>query len=139
VEVLFPDGTRVRALALRERREKDDQRDYGLYMDLRWNPTWSADVIDWDDFGVPRDSEVAARQISSAFERAQAGQRVEIGCAGGLGRTGTVLACMAILSGVPEEEVVEWVRANYRVEAIETAEQEAWIQWFADRATSKER
>jgi hypothetical protein len=137
-KVRFQDGTKVRAVALRERRENDDRRDYGLYMDPRWNPTWLADVIDWDDFGVPHDSEVAARRMIRAFERAKAGQGVEIGCAGGLGRTGTVLACMAILSGVPHEEVVDWVRANYRVEAIETADQEAWITWFASRAARAE-
>jgi hypothetical protein len=38
---------------------------------------------------------------------------------------------MAVLAGVPPTEAVPWVRAAYRPEAVETAEQEAWIQWFA--------
>jgi protein-tyrosine phosphatase len=50
----------------------------------------------------------------------------------GSGRTGTVLACMAVLAGVPPPEAVEWVRANYRPEAVETVEQEAWVRWFAE-------
>ncbi len=56
---------------------------------------------------------------------------MEVGCLGGSGRTGTVLACMAVLAGVPPAQAVPWVRSAYRPEAVETAEQEAWVQWFA--------
>jgi hypothetical protein len=35
---------------------------------------------------------------------------VEIGCKGGLGRTGTALACMAILARVPISHAVIWVQ-----------------------------
>jgi protein-tyrosine phosphatase len=59
--------------------------------------------------------------------RARAGERVEIGCLGGHGRTGTAVACLAILSGHPPGEAVAWVRANYCVEAVETTEQEAFV------------
>jgi hypothetical protein len=134
VEVQFPDGTVVRALPLRERRETDEWRECGLYMDEKWGPTWPAELIEWEDFGVPRDAETAASQIRAAFGRAKSGQHLEIGCAGGLGRTGTVLACMAILAGVPEDEAIVWVRRNYRADAIETAEQEAWIKWFSEHS-----
>lgn len=30
--------------------------------------------------------------------------------------------------------VVAWVRAAYRREAVETADQEAWVRWFAEWA-----
>jgi hypothetical protein len=134
VEIQFPDGTVVRALSLPERRETDDWRECGLYMDKRWAPAWDADLIEWEDFGVPRHADVAAAQIRNAFERANSGQHLEIGCAGGLGRTGTVLACMAILAGVPEDEAIVWVRRNYRAEAVETLEQERWIKWFSEHS-----
>jgi hypothetical protein len=39
---------------------------------------------------------------------------------------------MAVLAGVPPAQAVAWVRASYRPEAVETADQEAWVQWFAD-------
>lgn len=129
--VRFPDGSRVRAVSLADRRVDDAERTYGLYLDARWAPTWPADVVAWPDFGLPQDSQVAARQITDAFLRARRGELVEIGCLGGSGRTGTVLACMAVLAGVPRAEAVPWVRAAYRQEAVETAEQEAWVQWFA--------
>jgi Protein-tyrosine phosphatase len=129
--VVFPDGTTVDACGLRDRQVKNPDRDFGLYMDPRWVPTWPAELIEWEDFGVPADGARAAEQIRAVFERARAGQRVEIGCAGGLGRTGTVLACMATLAGVPPIHAVEWVRANYDPHAVETGKQEAFVHTFA--------
>ena len=104
--------------------------DFGLYMDKRWAPEWPAELIEWQDFGLPRDDAAARAQIRGAFARARAGERVEVGCLGGLGRTGTVLACMATLAGVPADEAVAWVRANYDVRAVETPEQEEWVRAF---------
>ena len=130
MDLWFPDRTRIRASALVDRREDDSTRSFGLYMDERWQPSWPADLIEWEDFGVPIDGERAVAQIESVFARARGGEGVEIGCLGGLGRTGTVLACMAILAGVDPAESVSWVRQHYRAEAVETAEQEAWVAWF---------
>jgi hypothetical protein len=130
-DVVFPDGTRVRASSFAERRVDDPERAFGLYADRCWEPTWPADVIDWEDFGLPADPELAAGQIASAYARAAGGELVEIGCVGGRGRTGTILACMAALAGVPPEEAVTWVREAYRPEAVETPEQEEWVEWFA--------
>ena len=129
--VTFPDGSRVRAASLADRLADDPERAFGLYLDKRWAPTWPADVITWPDFGLPSEPDVAAQQITDAFLRARRGELVEVGCLGGSGRTGTVLACMAVLAGVPPDEAVAWVRGAYRTQAVETAEQEAWVEWFA--------
>jgi len=131
VNVTFPDGTVVRASSIAERVEHDPSRAFGLYLDARWAPTWSADVIDWPDFGVPADPERAASQIERAFARARSGELVEIGCLGGLGRTGTVLACFAVLAGVEASDAVAWVKRAYRPEAVENAAQADWVAWFA--------
>jgi hypothetical protein len=85
--VIFPDGSRVRASSLLDRRADDPDRTYGLYADPRWEPTWPADVIAWPDLGVPEDSQVAAQQIERAFDRARRGEVIEVGCLGGRGRT----------------------------------------------------
>jgi hypothetical protein len=135
--VHFPDGTEITASPLCARSAESPDRDFGLYMDPQWAPTWPAELIDWPDFGLPSDPERATAQIRAAFERAASGESVEVGCTGGLGRTGTVLACMAVLAGVPVDEAVAWVHANYAAEAIETRDQEAWIGWFARRVGSK--
>jgi hypothetical protein len=132
VEVVFPDGTRVRASSLLDRNEHLPGRDFGLYLDSRWQPTWPAELIDWPDFGLPPDGARAAAQIRAAFARAKDGEGVEIGCLGGLGRTGTVLACMAVLAGVDPPDAVAWVRENYRSDAVETRDQERWVDWFAE-------
>src|SRR5438477_12484560 len=96
---------------------------FGLYMYEAWQPTWPDEVIPWPDFSAPDDWEKAATQIEAAFARARAGETVEIGCRGGLGRTGTVLAYMAILAGVTAADAVAWVRKNYQAGAVETNEQ----------------
>ena len=46
------------------------------------------------------------------------------------------LACLAVLSGVPHGEAVAWVRATYCVEAVETAEQAAFVAGLAGGGTS---
>jgi Protein-tyrosine phosphatase len=130
LRVVFPDGMAVEACGLRGRRADAPGRDFGLYMDPRWAPTWAAELVDWEDFGLPADPARASEQIRAAFERARKGERVEVGCAGGLGRTGTVLACMAALAGVPAGEAVAWVRSNYDVRAVETHQQEAFVRSF---------
>ena len=134
VDVILPDGSRIRACSLADRVEADPERSFGLYMDEAWYPTWPAAIIPWADFGLPRDPEEAATQIEAAYSRAKGGEVVEIGCVGGLGRTGTVLACLAVLAGVAPTEAVPWVRRNYDVRAVETAEQEQWVLWFSEWA-----
>ena len=132
--VHLPDGTTVRASALAERRVVDGWRDYGLYLEPAWNPEWPAHVLAWPDYGLPASSEDGYQHICAAFERARGGVGVEIGCRGGLGRTGTVLACFVVLcSALDPPAAVAWVRNNYDCRAVETPEQEAWVAWFAAR------
>lgn len=136
--VVLPDGTRVRG---RGRREPpgDPSPEFGLYLHRRrtllgrerWTPAWPAEWVDWPDFRVPRDPRRAAAAIGHAYDLARAGARVEVACGGGTGRTGTVLACMAVLAGHPADDAVAWVRAHYRPRAVETAAQRRWVEWFA--------
>jgi hypothetical protein len=46
---------------------------------------------------------------------------------GGHGRTGTALACLAVLGGQNPATAVAWVRANCYPYAVETAGQEAFV------------
>jgi len=130
--VKFPDGTEVRAASLRDRVEHDNWRQLGLYMDEGWLPSWESTVIQWQDFGLPYSNAEAFDQILAAFKRAKSGQHLEVGCLGGLGRTGTVLSCMAVLAGVPPPRAVAWVRENYDRRAVENDDQQQWVLWFAD-------
>lgn len=40
---------------------------------------------------------------------------------------------MAVLSGVPADTAISWVRTNYSVYAVEETEQEKWVRDFAAR------
>jgi protein-tyrosine phosphatase len=68
--------------------------------------------------------------LRSLLERARGGDRVELGCLGGHGRTGTALACLAILCGLPPSEAVTWVRESYCASAVESGLQEAFVTGF---------
>ncbi len=56
---------------------------------------------------------------------------MELACGGGKGRTGTALACIAQLGGVPANEAVSWVRAHFQPKAIETPWQRRYVRRFA--------
>ncbi|GES28196.1 hypothetical protein San01_06830 [Streptomyces angustmyceticus] len=74
------------------------------------------------------------RQARLAFEEAltrAAGERVEVACEGGRGRTGTALACMAVLDGVPADRAVAFVRRHYHPRAVETPWQRRYVRNFA--------
>ncbi|MDQ4039969.1 MAG: phosphatase [Actinomycetota bacterium] len=146
--IALPDGTLIRGRGRREPLPLDPLPDFGLYLGrpsgrpgqvmhrAAWQPDWPAEWIDWPDFGTPRDERKATEAIRCAYGRARAGQRVEVACSGGTGRTGTVLACMAILAGHPGEDAVSWTRRNYRPRAVETPGQRRWIRRFAIRVHS---
>jgi protein-tyrosine phosphatase len=77
---------------------------------------------------VPTATDVAVAEIRSAFERARRGETIEVACIGGHGRTGTVLACMAVIAGVPVEQAVSWVRSVYCVRAVQEPSQQYWVE-----------
>jgi hypothetical protein len=142
--IALPDGTLVRGRGRREPFPAGPLPDFGLYLGhppdrprllprrrAEWRPDWPADWIDWPDFRTPRDRDAAAAQIVEAYRRARSGERVEIACTGGAGRTGTVIACMAVLAGHPAADAVAWTRSHYRPRAVETPGQRRWIGWFA--------
>lgn len=131
----LPDGTWVRGRGLRNPTPDGPTPDFGLYLGSatlrRRNPiTWPHEWIDWPDFLLPRDSGAAITQIRALHERALAGERVEVACGGGIGRTGTVIACLAIAAGTPSAEAVAWTRAHYHHRAVETPWQRRWVRRF---------
>jgi hypothetical protein len=131
--IALPDGTPVRGRGRREPLPPGPLPEFGLYLGRpgRWQPEWPAEWLDWPDFRLPRDPAQAAASISGAYRQACAGRRVEVACGGGVGRTGTVIACMAVLAGHPADDAVAWTRRTYRRRAVETPGQRRWVRWFA--------
>jgi protein-tyrosine phosphatase len=93
--------------------------------------TWPHEWIEWPDFLLPRDRADAVARIRSVHERALAGRGVEVACGGGVGRTGTVVACLAVLAGVDPADAVAWTRENYHPRAVETPWQRRWVMRFS--------
>lgn len=92
---------------------------------LGWPVRW----VDWPDFRLPRYRHDARAALREAWDRA-AHERVEIACGGGRGRTGTALACLAVLDGVPPADAVAYVRGHYHPRAVETPWQRRYVRRF---------
>ena len=143
--ITLPDGTAIRGRGRREPLPPGPLPEFGLCLgqppDARrgllnrpaeqWRPDWPVEWIDWPDFRTPRDGQRAAAMIGHAYRLASGGQRVEVTCTGGTGRTGTVIACMALLAGHPAADAIAWTRRHYRPRAVETPGQARWVAWFA--------
>jgi protein-tyrosine phosphatase len=142
VQVTLPDGTVVLAQGRLDLVPSDRPRlpDFALYLDERWRAdagvTWPHRMIEWADFGLPADEAELHSAIVDLHRRAHAGELVEIACYGGVGRTGTVLACLASLAGVAPADAVRWVRDHYHPSAVETPEQAQLVARFASRTNS---
>lgn len=93
-----------------------------------WPRVW----IRWPDFSLPLSTEDALHTLSAAHEAAMT-VRVEIGCRSGIGRTGTAVAAMAVLAGLPSEEAVAWARKHHHPRAVETPWQRRWIEKVVPR------
>ena len=117
-------------------RPEADQPDFGLYAETKWNPTWRNEFINWPDYGIPKDLATACIQIGSAYVMIEDGSDVEIGCWGGHGRTGTILACMVLLDMRGEwtaDQAIAWVKTSYCDKAIEVDEQKWFIKYFSNK------
>lgn len=127
--MVLPDGTEVVAVSFDPTApyDRDTEPDFGLYLDPRWQPPWAHEHVSWPDYGVPDDPESLRVALEALLTRARSGQRVEVGCLGGHGRTGTVLAYLAVLTGVSPAVAVTWVREQYCELAAETDEQTVFV------------
>jgi antitoxin (DNA-binding transcriptional repressor) of toxin-antitoxin stability system len=91
-------------------------------------PPWPTRRVRWPDFWIPLDRADALAALTEALDRARAGERVEVACHGGIGRTGTALAALAVLDGLPAADAVRWVRERYHRRAVETPWQRRWLR-----------
>ncbi|WP_407941517.1 phosphatase domain-containing protein [Nocardioides okcheonensis] len=124
----LPSGRSVRGRALRRPLPDGERPDFGLYLlgkppgPMRWEERW----VRWPDFWLPTDQGDTLGALREAWARA-AEERVEVACGGGRGRTGTALACLAVLDGVPVDQAVGFVREHYDARAVETPWQRRYV------------
>ena len=94
---------------------------------------WESDWIRWPDFRLPIDRNVACISLRAAWDASAEG-RIEIVCGGGRGRTGTALACLAVIDGVPATQAVAFVRTHYHPKAVETPWQRRYVESFVQKS-----
>jgi hypothetical protein len=126
----LPSGMLVRGRGLRRPLPDGPRPEFGVYLlgrppEVPWASAW----VRWPDFRLPSDPDALRTALAEAQRRA-ATERVEFGCAGGHGRTGTALACLAVLDGVPAADAVAYVRAHYDRHAVETGAQKRFVAAF---------
>jgi protein-tyrosine phosphatase len=128
--VTLPRGAQVRGRRLADALASVD---FALVLGRGPAPSWPYRRISWPDFWVPTDRADAVAAMAEAHRRAYAGERVEVACRGGVGRTGTALAALAVLDGLDPAEAVALVRASYHRRAVETRWQRRWLTTLALR------
>ncbi|MFE4455328.1 protein phosphatase [Streptomyces sp. NPDC056796] len=130
----LPSGRLVRGRGLRRPVPPGPEPTFAVHLlggpppPVAWESRW----VRWPDFLLPTDRAEARSVLEEAWGRASV-ERVEVACGGGRGRTGTALACLAVLDGVPAEEAVAHVRRNYHAKAVETPWQRRYVARFAAR------
>lgn len=95
----------------------------------RNNSPWQQVMFPIVDFGVPSDRAAFLKLVNSIAADLRDGVNILLHCAAGIGRTGTVGACVLTALGLPPDEAMR------RVEAAgshaERPEQVELIQWVA--------
>ena len=123
--VRLPGGALVRGRRLTD---PVSPADFALLLADGPVPAWPHRHVRWPDSWIPLDRADALDALREVRGRAAAGERVEVACRGGVGRTGTALAALAVLDGLEPAAAVHWVRAHYHRRAVETPWQRWWLR-----------
>jgi len=81
-----------------------------------------------EDFSVPRYEDEVLEALEETIRAGLAGRQIYIGCMGGWGRTGLLMALLVKALGV--EEPVNFIRQHYTPRAVETQEQQFYVKNF---------
>ncbi len=84
------------------------------------------------DMDIPDDSAAVRALVEALHHHLNAGKKVVIHCLGGLGRSGTVAACLLTENGFSAREAVRLVRL-FREGAIQTGAQENFVHTYANK------
>jgi hypothetical protein len=127
----LPSGRLVRGRGLRHELPAGQVPQFALYLQGKPPPPvpWESRWLRWPDWWLPADPVEARHALTDLWQRATQ-ERVEVACTGGQGRTGTALACLAILDGVTRDQAVGYVREHYSARAVEAPWQRRFVTRF---------
>jgi hypothetical protein len=125
---------------------ESDDVDFGFYLDDLWtgNRITASPGIDLPvtarkprlihypciDQGAPGDIKSFYAMMEWILEQASKGLHVDIGCMGGHGRTGLVLASLLVIQGMDPWDAIKKIRTDYCQEAVESYTQEQFVGKF---------
>jgi hypothetical protein len=135
----LPSGRLIRGRGLRHPLPEGPAPTFGVYLVGKPPPAtpWESHWLRWPDFRLPTDRAETANVLADVWHRAER-NRVEFACAGGRGRTGTALALLAVIDGVPPAEAVAFVRRHYDSHAVETPWQRRYVRTFTPNAPPRQ-
>ena len=102
-----------------------------VYLDSAWLeatilPRSAVTIVEWPDFGVIEPTRLAS--VADSLIAALRGGPVDIGCLGGHGRTGTLLATLiGVAESLPADQAIRAARERYCTHAVETPAQAALV------------
>jgi hypothetical protein len=100
------------------------------HSEFPWNPKPEHEALHVHfpitDMHVPSDTPEAMKMVTWICNQLQLGQKVHLGCIGGHGRTGTILAAV-VAEFMGEKDAITYVRKNYCPKAVESTEQIKWL------------
>jgi protein-tyrosine phosphatase len=88
-----------------------------------------------EDQHAPKNVDRFQKMITYLCNQLQAGKTVHVGCIGGHGRTGVVIAAIVAemkdyVMGQDNHDVIQWVRKHYCEKAVESWEQVKFLQKY---------
>ena len=86
------------------------------------------------DFDVPNYTDLDTGIRKSLFNIAK-GEKIWVGCMGGIGRTGLYFGALAKLLNI--DDPVKYVRANFKPHAIETKQQQEFVNNYKPSFSTK--
>ena len=123
----------------------DVRPDMGFYLDEMWGSQgvmvspdfppapWVGATDDyprllypWVDHAAPGDLDHFHLACEWVLTELRNGKVIDIGCWGGHGRTGTMLACLLVIQGLDADTAMKQVNDRYCVQAIESFSQETF-------------
>jgi hypothetical protein len=118
----------------------DEPADFGLFLDERWRGETNARTahfVYWPMLEAPVEDELLVVRVEEAAQALRDGQRVEVGCFGGHGRTGTVVALLdVLLGGVSPEAALARMRTDYCEWSVGSVDLERFLFDASDLLTA---